>query len=79
MAAQVTQLFKRDNIQNILCEAADLGLTEVMLIGKKQSGGFWVRISPCVNAYEHIGMIAALQHELLLALDEATADLEAGC
>ena len=69
--AKVTPLFKTDSVQNCLWEAADLGLTELILIGKKQGdAGFYLRISPCKNAYELVGMAEALKHELMTALQE---------
>ena len=52
--AKVTTLFKTDSVQNCLCDAADLGLKEIALIGKKQDGGFYLRVSPwtpCLRGY----------------------------
>jgi hypothetical protein len=68
--SNVHQLFKRDSIQNVLCEAADMGLTAIVLVGKKQNGGYWIRLSNQENAIETLGMVDLLHHELLTAVDE---------
>jgi hypothetical protein len=68
--AKVTLLFKTDSVYNCLCDAAEMGMKEIVLIGKKQDGGFYLRISPCENAYVYIGMLEVLKQEFVASIQE---------
>ena len=72
--SDVIPLFKSSTVQDALCEAADLGLTEIILIGKKPSGRYWVRFSPCQNIFEQLGMVEMLKHDIMTTIDANSED-----
>ncbi len=68
--SKVVSLFKTGNVQEVLCEAADKGLTELVLIGKLQDGTYWLRHSPCKDIFVHLGLATRLVHEINVTVDE---------
>jgi hypothetical protein len=70
MTAKVHQLFRTDSVQNVLNEATEAGLTEIVLIGRRQDGSLMTRYSPVGDIFPYIGMVTVLQHDMLEASSE---------
>lgn len=68
--SKVIPLFKRGDIQDVICEAADQGLVEVVIIGKKADGNYWIRLSPTKDTIQTLGMVEMLKHDLIHVVEE---------
>jgi hypothetical protein len=58
------------NAKTVLAEALEKDLTELVMIGKLPDGTYWVRLSPCNNIFEQLGVVARLRHEINITIDE---------
>lgn len=73
--SKVTPLFTRQGVQKILCEAADMGLREVILLGLKPNGCYHIAMSDTDDMVKFVGMVRLLEHDCLMALYENYEDV----
>ncbi len=65
MSKKVVNLFQNCTVQEIICEAADMGLTEVLVVGKTQDGVYHLKKSECSNTVELVGQLEMIKQWLL--------------
>lgn len=58
------------NAKTVLAEALEKDLTELVMIGKLPDGTYWVRLFPCNNIFEQLGVVERLRHEINITIDE---------
>lgn len=65
MSKKVISLFSNGTVQEILCDAADKGFTEVMVVGKQQDGSYLLKKSEFSSTIETVGVIEMAKQWLL--------------
>jgi hypothetical protein len=54
---KVVQLFTSDSVQEILCESADKGFTEVVVCGRMPDGTYHMKRSECTDTLKLMGVL----------------------
>ena len=65
MSKKIINLFQNCTVQEILCEAADMGLTEVLVVGRTQDRAYHLKKSGCSNTVELVGQLEMTKQWLL--------------
>jgi hypothetical protein len=68
--AKVRALFTNGTVQGILCEAADKGFREVVIIGRSQDGLYHLKKSELLSTVEVVGIIEMAKQWLLEQMGE---------
>jgi len=63
--SKVVPLFQNGTVQEIICEAADKGFTEILVVGKQQDGSYCLKKSCFSSTIETVGVIEMAKQWLL--------------